>query len=201
MVKFRDEDFVDLTACCQQVNLTPRSVKRLVNVLKLVKIFWFRNLGQDRPRPVKRSVMGLLALAAAYPEIMREAFAQLDTKYRDQREVKTLTVSEFLSSFNLADKLHSAYAWQLERFRNDVQAMKCMEIDDGSQTLEFCDITLEELSSEAFNLVRAFSFVGDPSYAIDQKEIQPSEARDTTPRVRRWGVGRGPARQKRMGIE
>jgi hypothetical protein len=162
VAKFQPDEYDDLRACCQQISLTPRSVKRLVNVLKLVKIFWFRSARHDRPRPVKQTVIGLLALSAGYPEIMREAFVQLDTRFRDRDQAQDLKVGQFLSSFTLADRLGSVYAWQMDRFRADVAALQRVETAPGQPALEFFDVTLDELSLQTFNLVRSFSFVGDP---------------------------------------
>jgi transcriptional regulator with XRE-family HTH domain len=191
VVKFGRDDLLDLTTCCRQVNLTPRSIKRLINVLKLVKIFWFREDGRDPDRTVRQTVIALLALAAAYPEIMREAFAELDTRLRDPDRGGEDTIAQFLRTFPLADALHSVYAWQLERFRADVKALERVQIDADTRiqfklssdqmALEFCTITLSDLTTSTFNLVRSFSFVGDPSYAIDSKEWQRPERQTQEP--------------------
>lgn len=185
VVKFGREELLDLTLCCKQVNLTPRSIKRLINVLKLVKIFWFRDQRRDPDREVRQTVIALLALAAAYPEIMREAFVELDTRLRGPDKGGEDTIAQFLKTFPLADALHSVYAWQLERFRADVEALESVSLDAGTRDqfdldsdqldLKFCTITLARLTDSTFNLVRSFSFVGDPSYAIDSKEWQPPE--------------------------
>jgi len=170
VIRFQPEDLDDLEQCCRQIDLTPRSVKRLINVLKLVEVFWFRTLGHSRERRIKKCMIGFLALSAGYPEIMREAFARLDTKYRDETAMTT-TVSKFLKNeFILPDTLQRAFGWQMDRFHNDVTVLANVKGDGQSTEALFPDITLAELERQTFNLVRSFSFVGDPSYAFDNAQ-------------------------------
>jgi hypothetical protein len=159
VIKFRQGDLDDLTVCCQQVDLTPRSVKRLVNVLKLIKIFWFRSQGGDRSRAVKQAVMSLLALSAAYPEIMREIFVELDSYFRSSDPLLKETVIAQLESIKLQNSIETGFAWQLALFRRDVKAL---------QSKKFGEVPIAEMDQTTLNIVRSFSFVGDPSYWTDQ---------------------------------
>jgi len=175
------KDCNDIFACCRQINLTPRRVKRLINVLKLIKIFWFRKHSDELSRDVKQTVIGLLALSACYPEIMREAFVELDTQFRAGFGTDSLKISKFFNRWKKTlDSQNPIHNQLLERFHIDVKALLKVKIDQEEQPLSFFDITLDRLSFSTFNLVRSFSFVGDPSYEMEgtgteEKEIAPEQ--------------------------
>ena len=173
VVRFQRADYDDLAACCRQVNLTPRSVKRLVNVLKLVKIFWFRREGRDQSRAVKQAAVGLLSLSAAYPEIMREVFVRLETGFRDPNTIDKPDIGSYLLTFIPAvlgpeTDGDGAAGWQLGRFRADVAGLRKVVVDQEAPPMDFLGIALTELSLATFNMVRSFSFVGDFSYVIER---------------------------------
>jgi hypothetical protein len=170
VVKFLREDFQDLIACCRQVNLTPRSISRLVNVLKLVKIFWFRSLGHDRPRKVLRTVISMLALSAAYPEIMREAFAHLEARFRSVDRLSEQSVIDFLKEFGETHALQVRYAWQVDRYKADVNALREVVLAEDAPPVCFGEVALQEMTLTTLNLVRSFSFVGDPSFTANDNE-------------------------------
>jgi hypothetical protein len=159
VIKFQPEDLEDLTLCCQQVDLSPRSVKRLVNVFKLVKIFWFRSMGGDHPRPAKQAVMSLLALSAAYPEIMREAFVRLEMWLRDAEPAEKQVFEELLK-INLDATFEKTFALKLKFFKRDIEAFRARN---------FGNVSLSILDVSSFNLIRSFSFVGDPNYWADRE--------------------------------
>ncbi len=165
IVRFRRHDLEDLTTICRRLKLTPRNVKRMVNVLKLINVFWFRTGRDLRERKVKSTVMGLLALAASYPEIMREVFEQIDISYRNSAKSLEEPVGNFLD----IRELPSTRRWReqheslIERFRSDVRSL----YQADNQTASLIAVTLNELQENTFNLVRSFSFVGDPVYLSD----------------------------------
>ena len=152
-VQFDADDLADFNNCCSRLSLTPRNVKRLVNVVKLMKIFWFRAY-EDKPRPVVRAVINLLALSARHPELMREAFQQLETACREEASAQALQFGQFLTGFNPSQRTRIYYADSLTLFQADVEALKP----------QFGAVTLADLTASTFNLVRSFSFVGDPQY-------------------------------------
>jgi len=168
VIRFKHEDLLDLTACCQQIPLSPRSIKRLVNVFKLMKIFWFRAdkeaglAERDRPRPVKQAAMSLLALSSAYPEVMREAFVHLEGLYRQGLDHSVLF--DELNTIKLPPGSAQDLAWQLKKYNSDVAVLKFMA-GDGQEKL--VQLKLSELKLSTFNIVRSFSFVGDPVYWTD----------------------------------
>jgi hypothetical protein len=171
VVQFKQEDLIDLTACCQQVSLTPRSIKRVVNVFKLMKIFWFRSdkeaglAERDRPRPVKQAAICLLALSSAYPEVMREVFVYLEGLYRNGQEHTRLFAA--LNNIKLPPGSAHELAWQFQSYKQDVSVLRSMP-GDGWNSLD--QLTLGELKFSTFNIVRSFSFVGDPVYWTDDEE-------------------------------
>ena len=172
VVRFQRADYDDLVACCRLINLTPRSVKRLVNVLKLVKIFWFRREGRDQARAVKQATIGLLSLSAAYPEIMREVFVRLEAGFRDPSAIDKPTISSYLLAFKPAvigpDSGDRPPGWQLDRFRADVSGLQKVSIVRGEAPADFLGIAPTEMTLSTFNLIRSFSFVGDFSFLIER---------------------------------
>jgi hypothetical protein len=171
VVQFKQEDLEDLAICCQKIVLTPRSIKRLVNVFKLMKIFWFRadkDAGlaeRDRPRSVKQAAICLLALSSAYPEVMREVFVQLDVLYRQGRVETDLFTA--LNNIVLPPGSASELSWQHKKYKSDLAALKSIA---GNGQEKFGQLSLQTLMLSTFNIVRSFSFVGDPVYWTDGEE-------------------------------
>jgi len=174
VIQFKQEDLEDLAACCQKIALTPRTIKRLINVFKLMKIFWFRadkNAGiteRDRPRPVKQAAMSLLALSSAYPEVMREVFVHLETLYRQGQEQTELFTA--LNTIILPPGSTHDLASQLKKYKADIVALKAIR---GAGQDKFGQLTLQDLKLSTFNIVRSFSFVGDPVYWTDGEDDSP----------------------------
>ncbi len=171
VIQFKKKDLVDLTACCQQISLSPRSIKRLVNVFKLMKIFWFRArkgatlADRDEMRPVKQAAMSLLALSSAYPEVMREVFVYLEGLYRRGQEQTLLFTA--LNNIKLPAGSARELAWQLQKYKIDIDRLKTMP---GDKPDGLAQLTLRDFKLSNFNIVRSFSFVGDPVYWTDGEE-------------------------------
>jgi hypothetical protein len=161
--RFTQADSDDLLACDRLVDLTPRAVRRLVNVFKLIKVYWARAAGREPDRPVRRTIISLLALSAAYPEILREAFVQIDMHYRNP-SAPDYDISPFLVGLSWRTSVEDAFAWQLSRFRADLDRLTQQGL---------CQATLTELGEANFNLIRSFSFVGDPSYWTNPQTSKP----------------------------
>lgn len=78
IIAFSRQEFEDLAAACDEIGLTPRAVKRLVNVYKLLKIIWYRPNGYPSPaRAERRIIVSLLALTARAPLTMRRFLEEL----------------------------------------------------------------------------------------------------------------------------
>lgn len=170
VIQFKQDDLEDLAVCCQKITLTPRSIKRLVNVFKLMKIFWFRaddgaNISErDRPRVVKQAAISLLALSSAYPEIMREVFVHFETLYRQGKEKTELFTA--LNNIKLPPGSGHELSWQLKKYKDDISGLKAIA---SFEKEKFGQLTLQELGLSTFNIVRSFSFVGDPMYWEDDE--------------------------------
>jgi hypothetical protein len=170
VVRFLPADKTDLQVCLQQISLTPRSIKRLINVFKLLKIYWFRTLQTDPPRTAKRTMIGLLALSAGYPEIMREAFVHLEQTYGKPELFESNTVGESLADFAGTGAGELVPTGLLDRFQSDLDIL-IQGTDRPSPELQrFFDIKLNEFGKSLLDTVRSFSYVGDPSYVIFDQE-------------------------------
>ncbi len=165
VIQFKQEDLEDLTACCQKIALTPRGIKRLVNVLKLMKIFWFRAIKDDRPRPIRQAAISMLALSSAYPEVMREAFVSIENMYRQGREETDLFT--ILDGIKFPPGSAREMDWQLQKYKGDLSTLKTIS---GPEQDKFCQISLKDFGVSTFNIVRSFSFVGDPVYWTDGED-------------------------------
>jgi hypothetical protein len=67
-----------------------------------------------------------------------------------------------LNNIKLPPGTSNELAWQLQRYKRDVAALDVMPGDNVEGTLD--RLTLAELTSSTFNIIRSFSFVGDPVY-------------------------------------
>jgi predicted KAP-like P-loop ATPase len=174
--EFSRQEFNLLLECCKQVDLSPRTLKRLTNVYKLFKIVC-RTRGTKTTPQVQQAILALLALSGRYPNLMRGIFEDIQTCYEEQRNVAN------------AQRLDQAKAKrrgipvdQLERpslhletpLRDFVEHYQLpdsdrylqLELDklqhDALQTnILPTTLTLNDLSHEIFNLIRSFSFVGE----------------------------------------
>jgi hypothetical protein len=174
IVKFTREDFLDVKACCSQVNLTPRSVKRLVNVLKLMEIYWFRTLYHDRDRDIKQSVIALMVLAAAYPEVMVEVFARMEPTF-ENKELNQQTLGDYLGTLDpgilhRSDRAQAVVKWQLERFKEEIIALRKLQVTESDPPMNFLSPSFDNFGLSTFNLTRSFSFIGDRSYVLDDEK-------------------------------
>jgi hypothetical protein len=165
VIQFKPTDLIDLNSCCEQVSLTPRSIKRVVNVFKLMKIFWFRADKKDQLRSVKQASICLLALSSAYPEIMREVFVHLEGLYR--RGQGYMYLFSALNNIKLPPGSAHELAWQFQSYK---QAVSTLKLIPGDEKDPLDQLTLETFKFSTFNLVRSFSFVGDPVYWSDDEE-------------------------------
>ena len=185
VIRFKPEDLDDLTICCQKIPLTPRSIKRMVNVFKLMKIFWFRasqdiqDVERDQPRAVKQAAIMLLALSSAYPEVMREVFVHLDTLYRQEKGNTALFTA--ISNIHLPPGSIHELSWQLQKYKADLVVLQSIT---GSGQDKFAQLSINTFSLITFNMVRSFSFVGDPAHWMEgDDDVQKPKRVTQTKRV------------------
>src|SRR5882762_891739 len=149
VLEFSPEEYDIVRDCCALVELSPRSVKRVVNVYKLLKIVWYRGARYVEPGwDVKRAVVTLLALAARHPEPMRDLLDEL-------------------SHATATGERASLSAW-LRRHcqthvKNERQSVRWMELALSLQRQDRAldGVTVSKLGAPSCNLVRSFSFLGD----------------------------------------
>jgi predicted KAP-like P-loop ATPase len=169
------QEFNLLLDCCKQVDLSPRTLKRLTNVYKLFKIVC-RTRGTKPSLQVQQAILALLALSGRYATLMRGIFADIETVFEEQRDKakadainaakakrQGLTVEQLEpKALYLQSPLKDFFEhYSLPTSDQYLQ----LEFDklqhDALQTNILPSITLEAMTPEIFNLIRSFSFVGD----------------------------------------
>ncbi|HEV8400820.1 MAG TPA: P-loop NTPase fold protein [Gemmatimonadales bacterium] len=146
---FTPEEAEIVQECCGAVELSPRSVKRVVNVYKLLKIIWHRGARYIEPGwDAKRAVVMLLALAARHPEAMRDLLDELSeaAKANDQTPLNRWLRARCRRRPEIA---RGAAHWVELDAALDLHAPRLGPIPVNRLGLASC------------NLVRSFSFLGD----------------------------------------
>jgi hypothetical protein len=78
-LEFTGEQLTHVRQAAERCGLTPRAIKRLVNVYKLLVILWTRPGGLPRPRPEQEElVVALLGVACRSPTLADEVLTQLE---------------------------------------------------------------------------------------------------------------------------
>ncbi|UIE37431.1 P-loop NTPase fold protein [Leptodesmis sichuanensis] len=178
--EFSRQEFNMLLECCRQVDLTPRTIKRLTNVYKLFKIVC-RTRGTKPSLQVQQAILALLALSGRYPNLMRGIFEDIQTCFEEQR---TRQQAEQMSYFlHLESPLRDFFRnYQLpEGDRYLQREFEKLQHDALQTEILPRNLTLHDMSHEIFNLIRSFSFVGeigeDPEdYRISGPVVQENEA-------------------------
>jgi hypothetical protein len=166
---------------CERIQLTPRSLKRIANVMKLIKLYWHRR-DQYASVDVVRTVVSLLALSARYPEVMRDAFVELEGHYRRdsaQTGGNPLGYRQFFHEF--IDEHAPRNASYLQLWKDQIRA----DVDDMLPE----GIGLLDVDIRTFNLARSFSFVGDPAPSIEtpqRVELVGERLRRSNTHRRQW---------------
>ncbi len=158
--EFSRQEFNLLLECCKQVDLSPRSLKRLTNVYKLFKIVC-RTRGTKVSSQVQQAILALLALSGRYPDLMRGVFDDIETCYEEQRDKteadrqgKHLHLESHLRDFFRDYSLPESDQYlerEFEKLQHDALYTNILPPN----------LTLQDMKHEIFNLIRSFSFVGD----------------------------------------
>lgn len=162
VIKFTQEEFHILLEACEQVDLSPRTLKRLINVYKLFKIVWFRSGKSQSIQTdlnVQKAIIALLVLSGRYPSLMRSVFEDLEIEFEEKRTSKRELSTFFPEKPNLNTDTYLCREWN--RLLHDVKHLKLNSL------------TLQHLDEETFNMVRSFCFVGDIGY--DPNDFKPAE--------------------------
>lgn len=153
VIRFTPREFESVERACKQIDLTPRSVKRLVNIYKTLKIIWFRSSRHKDPDvKLEDVVVALLALSARYPDLMRHVLRELDGAIKHLRKGASSESLSGLRDFIVAEA-KTCDNWECERFVDDVKVL----IPEG--------LTVKDMPRTTLGLVRSFSFVGDLGYS------------------------------------
>ncbi len=163
VVAFSKAEYDFLVVCCQQVNLTPRAIKRLVNVYKLLKILWSREPRWPHPEaPVEQAIVLLLTLSCSYPDAMREAFEELESEIRNNK--LGIKQSQNLADFFAIDhsiNRNKNLVDEWRRLQGDLKSLWAFTNDNKNWNVKALkDLPLEKMS-DVLPLVHSFSFVSD----------------------------------------
>lgn len=159
VVAFQEDEYEAMLQVCQAVVLTPRSLKRITNVMKLAMIFWHRTRKEPTAGKV-RTVSALLALSARYPEIMRDAFVELGQRYREPPNFDGGIELGWHAYFTRFVEEYAESNQFIQRWRVEFLADVKKTFQEGTQ--------LSEIDERSFNLARSFSFVGDPTDTVEE---------------------------------
>jgi len=162
---FSEQEYKTITTCCSEFDVSPRTMKRLVNVFKLLKIIWYRDkLGNGPAEDIKRTMLAMLVIAAKYPEPMRELLHLLERQYVSVEKIADKSVVEFLKEVcdNKTEKAVVPQMWYevKEAISNDKLVAQ--------------ELTFAEFHEQHLHLVSSFSFVGE-SDPFRQSELEKRE--------------------------
>lgn len=148
---FETSELAMIRECALAVELSPRSTKRIVNVMKLVKNIWYRRAVPEPEEPVKAAIVLLLALAGGYPEVMRRVLLELE---RQMHGPTPLRVEELRTVLTRILKAWGNKGLPAADWASVVQLVA----DKG---LLSDQVTVDQIGLANIELVRSFSFVGE----------------------------------------
>ncbi|AFY38870.1 KAP P-loop domain protein [[Leptolyngbya] sp. PCC 7376] len=149
-----------IVKCCQYVDITPRTGKRLINIYKILKIIWQK---RQEPTPETKQVLfSFLALSGRYPDFMRNLFEEIDTELQEK-------LDETDNQLDYKDLLNSIYPQVPERDYHAQREWRKFKTDISQMipTNPFI------LNKDDFELALSFCFVGDIGYDPDDFSRDP----------------------------
>ena len=172
--EFSSQEFNLLLECCKQVDLTPRTLKRLTNVYKLFKIVC-RTRGTRLSAPVQQAILALLALSGRYPNLMRGVFASIEICFEEKPHATE--GKSYLTSAPLRKPPCKSSSSSI----NCQWVISTCNLSSPNSNTTLCkpiscpqSLTLQEMGHEIFNLIRSFSFVGEISESAEDYQLAPS---------------------------
>jgi WD40 repeat protein/predicted KAP-like P-loop ATPase len=158
--RFTTEEFSWISECCQHVDLTPRTAKRLINICKIIKTIWtpapHDTIWKQEPKKeYKQTLIAFLALAGRYPKEMRKVLEEIYLEFEETDE-NTVIINKDkclnrLQNLDVFMDRHHQREWK--KFKNDFHKMP--------PQAEFV------FEKRTFNLAVSFCFVGDIGYDPD----------------------------------
>jgi len=177
--RFNEDDHRLISLCCSAIAVSPRAMKRLVNVYKLLKIIWFRKgLTDGPPENAKRAMLALLVMATRYPEVIRQLLRHIEDIYRRGGA----PIDEPMAP-ELAGRCAQSEATAI--YPPDWARVGAALLDEK---LFPQDLTFRHLEESNFQLVNSFCFVSetDPEreagllwggrYRVDGREEAPTDS-------------------------
>ncbi|PON18192.1 hypothetical protein C2W62_09175 [Candidatus Entotheonella serta] len=177
VAKFTQTEFNMLRDFCQEVDLSPRTAKRLINIYKILKILWYRmetNPAEaiQQSETIKKAVLAMLVLSGRYPTFMRYVFVDISTYYEQgeknqDAKMISLCLRDQLHGLGVGHDIYLNREW--ENFTHD------------AQKLVPSDLTLNELQDRNFYLALSFCFVGDIGYDPADFSAKASSSNGASP--------------------
>jgi hypothetical protein len=152
VIYFMAEEYAVISDSCSALAVSPRTMKRLVNVFKLLKIIWHRQgLDKGPSKDVKQAMMSILALCAKYPEVLRKLLTDMESVYRNAAVPSNTPLVTFLVEKCKQGSETALYPpdW--------IRVSEALKI----HTFFPKDITFSRLQEANLNLLSSFSFVGE----------------------------------------
>jgi hypothetical protein len=168
-IEFSPHEYDAWVRCCRALDMTPRAIKRLVNVSKVIKMIWQRRGLYPDPEVV-RTTFALLALAERYPNLMRGLIETIVAAAR-AGPPPAGTIREIIAGYE-TPQLSPYLCREWEGLQRIAEKELSLPLD----------IKPNEMRLETLNLVRSFCFVGDPGFdpsdaqadAIDPGTLEPA---------------------------
>ena len=152
VIKFTAEELAAVSASSSSLAVSPRTMKRLVNVFKLLKIIWYRQGIEEGPRiEVKKAMLSLLALCARYPEVLRKLLADMEAAYCGGSSPGSQNLVEFLVERCKQGAEVALYPPDWHRVAEAIQRNYFFP----------ADLTFSHLEEANLHLLSSFSFVGE----------------------------------------
>lgn len=198
-LKFTEAEFNALLQCCEQIELSPRMIKRLVNIYKIFKIREvYASKGEQKSNEKVKAILSMLSLSARYPDLMRKVFEDLEMEF-EKLEVLKQNVKTKMQEIEQRKMIQEGITSQVEVVKNEEKELKDREekiqgikitkiinnlpetaVDDylrrESEKLKMDatalleNLTLAEFDLETFNLIRSFRFFGDIGYSPEDSQ-------------------------------
>ena len=158
--EFSPQEFNRLVNCRKEVELSPRSLKRLTNVHKLCKVL-SSTRDQKSTLEEQTALMVLLAFSGRYPDLMRDILDQISSIYEENRHYQdkqgnTITLYQVFQDYVNSHKTKDDHLTNpnIAKIRHDFQKL----IPPDLKLNQICTV---------FDFVRSFSFVGDIGMSND----------------------------------
>jgi hypothetical protein len=152
VLKFDADDYAVISESCSTIVVSPRAMKRLVNVFKLMKIIWHRQGLEEGPdREVKKAMLSILALCSRYPEVLRKLLTNMENYFRDDASNLSAPLAGHLAETAEIGAATALYPpdWH--------QVANVLNID----TFFPSTLSFSRLGEANLHLLSSFSFVGE----------------------------------------